>query len=90
MGGEDKRLPLRPPSLTKDLPVLAFNQEVMEMPKGLKEKKKLMKVECDPECGFMVRDHDEKELIEMVKRHSKKFHDKEMTDKEIRADIEEA
>ena len=22
----------------------------------------LMKVSCDPECGFMMQDHDEKEL----------------------------
>ena len=28
----------------------------------------LKKVECDPTCGFMVRTHDEKELVEIVKR----------------------
>ncbi|MBI5676371.1 MAG: DUF1059 domain-containing protein [Nitrospirae bacterium] len=34
----------------------------------------LKKIECDPMCGFMVRSHDEKELIEIGLEHAKKFH----------------
>jgi len=59
------------------------------MAKELKEKA-LKKIECDPECGFMMRTHDEAELIKATKEHVKKFHGKEMTEEEVRADIEEA
>lgn len=44
----------------------------------------LKKVECDPSCGFMVRTHDEKELIEIVKTHAKKVHNMTVTDKDIK------
>jgi len=39
---------------------------------------------CDPSCGFMVRSHDEKELIDIVKAHAKKAHKMNMSDDEIR------
>lgn len=44
----------------------------------------LKKIECDPSCGFMVRSHDEKELIELTKQHAKKLHNKDITDKDVR------
>ncbi len=44
----------------------------------------LKKIECDPACGFMVRSHNEKELIELVKRHAKKSHNKSVSEKDIR------
>lgn len=59
------------------------------MPAEVKEKE-LKKVECDPACGFMIKDHDEKELIEMVKKHVKKAHGKDLTDKEIKEKIKTA
>ena len=38
---------------------------------------------CDPSCGFMVRSHDEKELIDIAKAHAKKAHRMNMSDSEI-------
>ncbi len=42
------------------------------------------KVECDPARGFMVKSHDEKELIEIVRQHAKKSHNLSVTDKDIK------
>ncbi len=44
----------------------------------------LKKIECDPSCGFMIRSHDEKELIDLVSLHAKKSHDISLSEKEIR------
>ena len=44
----------------------------------------LKKIECEPSCGFMVRSHDEKELIDLTKQHAKKLHNKVITDKEVK------
>jgi len=43
------------------------------------------KVECDPKCGFMVRSHDEKEIIEIVTAHAKKSQQMVVTEKDIKA-----
>jgi predicted small metal-binding protein len=45
----------------------------------------LMTVSCPPECGFMCRSHDEKELIEIVKTHAKNAHGKILTDEQVRS-----
>jgi predicted small metal-binding protein len=50
----------------------------------------LKKVECDPTCGFMVRSHDEKELIELVRQHAKIFHKMDMSEKDVRKEIKNA
>jgi predicted small metal-binding protein len=53
--------------------------------------KELKSISCDPTCGFMVRSHDENELVEMIKAHGKKMHpDMKMSDEEIRAMIKPA
>lgn len=44
----------------------------------------LKSVSCAPECGFMCRTHDEKELIRIVKAHAKEAHGKELTDAQIK------
>jgi len=31
-------------------------------------------IECDPKCGFMVKSHDEKEVMNMGMEHAKKAH----------------
>lgn len=31
-------------------------------------------VECGPKCGFMVRNHEKKELVSMVQQHMKQTH----------------
>ena len=49
--------------------------------------KKLMQATCTPECGFMIRSHDEKEIIEAVKRHAKNTHNMKATDDEVRKQI---
>ncbi len=43
------------------------------------------KVECDPPCGFTVKSHDEKEVIDLVRLHAKKAHNMDLADKDIRS-----
>ncbi|RJQ14730.1 MAG: DUF1059 domain-containing protein [Nitrospiraceae bacterium] len=50
----------------------------------------LKKVECEPTCGFMIRSHDEKELIELVRQHAEKMHKMKVTDKDIREKMKTA
>jgi predicted small metal-binding protein len=45
---------------------------------------KLKKIECDPKCGFMVRSHDEKEIVEITTQHAKKSHNMTITEKDVR------
>jgi predicted small metal-binding protein len=51
-------------------------------------KEELMKVSCDPECGFMVQSHDKKELIGIVKNHLKNMHKMKATDEDVIKKIE--
>lgn len=53
------------------------------------DKKHLKQIDCGPECGFMARSHDEKELIEITRKHVKQFHGMDMTEQEIKKDIED-
>ncbi len=41
-------------------------------------------IECDPACGFMVRSHDEQEVLDVARTHAKKAHDKEASEGELR------
>jgi len=51
----------------------------------------LKKLQCDPVCGFMIRSHDEKELIEIALEHAKKFHKEiKITEKDVKAMIKAA
>lgn len=52
--------------------------------------KTLKKVECDATCGFMVRSHDEDELVEIVTQHAKKWHNMTVTGKDVKAMIKDA
>jgi predicted small metal-binding protein len=45
----------------------------------------LKSVSCPPECGFMCRSHDEKELIEIVKSHALNSHGKVLTDEQVKS-----
>ncbi|HEX2854805.1 MAG TPA: DUF1059 domain-containing protein [Opitutaceae bacterium] len=45
----------------------------------------LKSISCPPECGFMCRSHDEKELIEIVKAHALKAHGKVLTDEQLKS-----
>ncbi len=35
---------------------------------------KLKSISCDPTCGFMVRSHNEKEVMDLAMTHAKKMH----------------
>jgi predicted small metal-binding protein len=50
----------------------------------------LKKVECDPKCGFMVRSHDEKEIIDLVSQHARKSHNENLTEKDVKSKIQNA
>lgn len=68
---------------------VAFAQDATkkEMKKDMKveEKKELKSYSCDPQCGFMVRSHDDKEIVDVVKMHAKKQHNMDVTDKDVMA-----
>jgi len=48
------------------------------------EKGQLKELACPPECGFMVRSHDEKEIIALAKQHAKNIHNEDMSDDELK------
>ena len=50
----------------------------------------LKQVECDPKCGFLIRSHDEKEIIELAIQHAKKFHKMTITEKDVKAMVKDA
>ena len=52
---------------------------------GSKDKPKLKSVSCDPQCGFKVRSHDENEIVSIVIEHSKKHHNKTVTEAEVKS-----
>ena len=44
----------------------------------------LKQIECDPKCGFLVRSHDEKEVIRIGIEHAKKAHGMDVTEKDAK------
>ena len=75
---------------------VSFAQDAMKKDMEMKKEMKkddgmaLKSVSCSPECGFMVRSHDEKELVSVVKEHAKKAHNMEMSDKEVMGMMKDA
>jgi predicted small metal-binding protein len=51
---------------------------------------KLKKIECDPKCGFLVRSHDEKEIVEIATQHAKKMHNMNITEKDAKDMMKDA
>jgi predicted small metal-binding protein len=45
----------------------------------------LKSVSCDPQCGFMVQSHDEKELTDIVIAHAKNAHNMTVTAADAKA-----
>jgi len=45
---------------------------------------KMASIECDPSCGFMVRSHNEREVVDFTKSHVKKAHKKKASDAELK------
>ena len=50
----------------------------------IRKPKQLKRIECDSKCGFMIRSHNEKEIIEIAKQHSKKVHKINVSDAEFK------
>ena len=44
--------------------------------------KQLYEIDCDPECGFMVRSHEKNEVIKMGIEHMKNIHSKDVSEEE--------
>ena len=52
--------------------------------------KKLMQIECDPKCGFLVRSHEEKEVIGIAKTHANKVHNMNASNSDLKAMMKSA
>jgi len=50
----------------------------------------LKKIDCDPMCGFMIRGHDEKELVSIAMAHLLKAHNINITEKDAKEKIKPA
>ena len=75
------------------IPVLAQDkaqQPPKEEGKDMMKMEGLKMVSCDPACGFRIVSHDEAEIVDMVKQHMKKHHDKKVADEEVRKMIKDA
>ena len=51
---------------------------------------KLKQLECDPKCGFLIRSHNEKEIVEIAIQHAKKAHSMTVTEKDARGMLKDA
>lgn len=51
---------------------------------------KLWSINCAPECGFMVRDHNETEIVQLGVTHMKMTHGKTMTTADIKPMVKPA
>ncbi len=49
----------------------------------MQSKTKLVRVECDPMCGFIIQSHDKSEVKKYTVEHVKNSHNKEMSDKDV-------
>ena len=50
----------------------------------------LKKLECDPKCGFLIRSHDEKEVIRIALEHARTIHNMTLTEKEAKEMVRDA
>jgi len=50
----------------------------------------LFKVECVPDCGFLVRSHDREELVNAATHHTKRIHNQDVLQAEIENMIQPA
>lgn len=49
-----------------------------------------MSVECDPTCGFMIRSHDNVELVSIIKNHVHSAHQQTLSDQDVREKMKPA
>ena len=52
--------------------------------------KGMKKIECEPQCGFMVRSHDMDELKKFGLSHAKNIHHMDVTNKDVEDMIRDA
>jgi predicted small metal-binding protein len=52
--------------------------------------KELKKIEFDPKCGFVVQSHDEKEVLDIARKHAKEKHDMNATDQQLKGMMKSA
>jgi predicted small metal-binding protein len=62
---------------------VAVGQEMKKEGEKKEGKEVLKSVSCAPECGFMVQSHDEKELTDIVIKHAKSAHNKDLTEADV-------
>jgi len=48
-------------------------------------KEDLKQISCDPECGFQIRSHEEKEVLKIAHEHVKEVHHKDVPVNEMKA-----
>jgi predicted small metal-binding protein len=63
---------------------VAVGQEMKKEGEKKEEKQTLKSVSCAPDCGFMVQSHDEKELTDIVIKHAKSAHNKDLTEADVK------
>ena len=52
---------------------------------------KLKMITCDPKCGFMIRSHNEREVMGMAMRHAKDAHpDMNMSEMDLKKMMKDA
>ncbi len=44
----------------------------------------LKSISCDPQCGFMVKSHSEKEVVDIARQHAKSAHKMDMSTAETK------
>jgi len=48
-------------------------------------KDSLKQISCDPECGFLIRSHEEKEVVKMAHDHVKTAYHKDVSTNELKS-----
>lgn len=52
--------------------------------------KEMKQIECPAPCSFMVKSHDEKEIVELAVQHAQKMHNMKITEKDVKGMIKPA
>jgi len=50
----------------------------------------MKKAQCPSPCNFMVKSHDEKEIVEFVMQHAKKSHNMDLAEQDAKKMVEPA
>ena len=47
----------------------------------------LYRIECDPDCGFLIQSHDQSEALDIAQRHVQDIHKKDLSLEELRSSM---